>query len=327
MTATPTTPAFDLPGGRITIPRDRFNRPMVIPQDGGKAQAYTRCTTFVDVLEDKYNLQRWQLRQAMLGLSQRPDLLLSVSAHYDDKRALDRIVDQACEAAKSSAPATTGTAVHALCERVDRGEALGVVPRDALIDVDAYRRATTEFSHHCIEQFTVQDDRKVGGTPDRVSAFRGGHYIVDIKTGSSIEWGALKIAMQLAMYSRSVPYDPATGQRIPYPLPVDQDWGIVIHLPAGQANATLHWIDIRRGWQAIDTAADVRTWRSEKNWYMPIDTPPPPSAALTIEEQISKSSTVDELRQVWTRAVAAQDWTPAHLERALARKQELEKAS
>ncbi len=113
------TPQFD--GPAATIPRDRWNRPLIVPPGGGKPTAYTRCTTFVDCLEDKYNLQRWQLRQCAIGLADRPDLLLSVSAHRDDKHALNSITEKAMEAAQSSARSTMGTATHALGERVDRG--------------------------------------------------------------------------------------------------------------------------------------------------------------------------------------------------------------
>jgi hypothetical protein len=322
-------PSFDPPAG--TIPRDRWNRPLVTPPDGGKAVAYTRCTTFVDCLEDKYNLQQWQLRQCAIGLADRADLLMAVSAHRDDKKALNGITDKAMEAAASSAASTTGTAVHALCERVDRGQPLGIVPPQARRDVEAYQAATSFLEHIHIEQFTVCDDLKIGGTPDRVVRWGDEYYIADIKTGSSVTWGALKIAMQLAVYAHSIPYIPP-GVRREYDGYVNLDKAIVIHLPAGEAKPQLYFVDIKAGWDAVQTASDVRTWRARKDWYEPIYVPelPPPAAVAavsTVDELITSAATVDELRHVWAKAIAAGTWTEANLAHAVERKAELERVA
>jgi hypothetical protein len=317
---------FDTPAP--TIPRDRWDRPLVVPLDGGKPTAYTRCTTYVDCLEDKYNLQRWQLRQCAIGLADRPDLLLSVSAHRDDKRVLNGIAEKAMEAAASSARSTTGTALHALCERVDRGHPLGMVPSSARADVQAYQAATRDFEHVYIEQFSVHDGLKVGGTPDRVVKFDGRHYIADIKTGSDVAWGAMKIAMQLAVYAHSIPYHPP-GQRQPYPFDIDQQEAIVIHLPAGEQRCELSFVNIERGWDAVQVASQVRELRSHKDWYTPIrrgpDLPPPEPA--TVDELIDRAATVDELRMVWSKAIANGNWTEENLTRAKSRKAELERVA
>jgi hypothetical protein len=243
------------------IPRDRWQRPLVVPPGGGKAVPYTRCTTYVDVLEDKFNLQKWMLRMTALGLASRPDLLLSVQAHRDDKSELDKVCEAAKEAAAANAAATTGTALHALTELVDRGEDLPVLPAETVADLDAYREATKDLSAVLIEQFCVQDALKIGGTPDRVVEYQGKRYIADLKTGS-IEYGALKIAMQLAVYARSQTYDIASHKRSPHGA--DLHRGIIIHLPAGQAKCELVWVDLMAGWNAVLVARDVREKRSHK---------------------------------------------------------------
>ena len=243
------------------IDRDRWGRPLVVPPTGGKKVAYTRCTTYIDVLEDKFNLQKWMQRMVAVGLAQRPDLQLSVAAHADDKRELDRICDQAREAATANAAATTGTALHALTELIDRGLDLPVLPDAAKADLDAYVAATKHLKATHIEQFCVQDPLKVGGTPDRVVEFGGQRFIADIKTGS-IEWGSLKIAMQLALYARSRTYD--IGQQKRGDHGADHRRGIIIHLPAGQARCDLHWVDLESGWEAVKVAREVRHWRTLK---------------------------------------------------------------
>ena len=55
---------------------------------------------YVGVLEDLYNLQRWEKRMVALGLVERPDLRLSVSAHSDDKATLDRCLEETADSAR-----------------------------------------------------------------------------------------------------------------------------------------------------------------------------------------------------------------------------------
>lgn len=294
-----------------TIERDRFKRPLVKPAEGGKPVAYSRCTTFIDVISDKFNLNQWDKRMVALGLAQRPDLLLSVSAHKDDKGALNRICDDAKEAAKASAAATTGTALHALTELIDRGQDLPVLPESALADIEAYRAATAPLKHIYIEQFMVQDPLKIGGTPDRVVEYQGKRYIADLKTGS-IEWDTGKIAAQLAVYARSQVYDVATGQRSRHDADIDR--AIVIHLPAGEANCRLFWIDIKAGWSDVVLARNVREARKKK--FRDLCSPfgadlltvlEESVAAQPLEAQIRACTDADAVRALW--AAHEGEWT------------------
>ncbi len=303
--------------------RDRYGRPLIKPPGGGKPVAYTRATTFVGCLEDTFNLSRWQMRMVALGLADRPDLLLSVAAHRDDKAQLNRICEDAQEAAKAHAAATTGTALHALTEIVDRGEKLPVLPGDAAADLDAYRATTAPLDVVAIEQFGVVDDLKVGGTWDRIVQYRGRHYIGDVKTGS-IDWGIAKIAMQLAVYSRATPYDHRTGTRTPFPYEVDQDQALVIHLPAGTATCQLVWVDIAAGWEGVALARQVRAWRTRKGLSSAftdnvVDVPlPEPLSAL-----IAAAPSYAALLAL--HAAHAHEWTPTHTAAAAARRADIEK--
>ncbi|WP_017974333.1 PD-(D/E)XK nuclease family protein [Actinopolyspora halophila] len=265
---------FDAP--TAVMQRDRYGRPLVTPPDGGKPVAYTRCTTFVDVLDDKYNLTQWEKRMVAVGLADRADLLLAVAAHRDDKRKLNDLTKSAKEAALASAASTTGTALHTLTERIDRGLSLPALPREARADLEAYRHTTAGLTPHAIEQFCVLDTMHVGGTPDRVVEHLGRFYIADVKTGN-IDFGAMKIAMQMATYARSTPYDHTTQTRFPWPGEIDQNWALVIHLPAGSGTCELRWIDISAGWDAVLVASQVRQWRSHRDWYTRYDSTLPPS--------------------------------------------------
>ena len=304
------------------LERDRWGRPLVVPPGGGDPVAYSRCTSYVDCIEDKTALDLWKQRQVALGLASRPDLLLAVSAHRDDKRALNGVCKDALEAAAASAAATRGTALHSLTEQIDRGQELpAVLPDDVVADLDAYKAATSDLTHELIEQFTVLDNLKIGGTPDRVVEYNGNRYIADLKTGS-IDLGTLKIAMQLAVYSRSHTYDIATHTRGIHEA--DTSRGIIIHLPAGAGVATLHWVDLEAGWYAVQVAKQVREKRALKfkdltEPFGPV-TPIAPgtvpgntamtrarNAKPTLEQQIRACASADTVRALWS--ANAHDWT------------------
>lgn len=255
----------------IEIERDRFDRPLIVPPDGGGPVPYQRVSSYGDVLDDTFNLRKWGERHVALGLVDRPDLLNQVAANRTEelsstdekkrKSAINKLCDEAKEAAGVSKSANTGTALHKITERIDRGEDVPVMPDPYQGDVVAFTNATMMLEPVSVERFLVCDELKAAGTTDRL--YRIGDTDVltigDTKTGKSLAFGATKIAVQLAIYSRSVGYDPATGERTI--LNIDQDRGMIVHLPAGTGTCELLWIDIRRGWDLALLSRDVRESR------------------------------------------------------------------
>jgi len=301
------------------IPRDRWGRPLVVPPNGGKPTAYTRCTTYAGSVEDTYKLGQWLQRMVALGLAHRPDLMVSVAAFHDDRDELNKICDTAIEAAKGRAAAGVGTALHALADRLDRGEALGPVPPEYDADLAAFAQATKPLKVLGMEQFVVYDELKIGGTFDRLYEYGGQRFIGDTKSGS-IEWGAGKIAMQLAIYSRSVSYDHKTKTRTPLG-DVNQDLGIVVHMPAGQGTCRLKWVDIAAGWQAVQLATEVRAWRSRKKLIYPFDPVVeavrevfPETEDITLLEQIGAATSRADLEALYRNR--GRDWTEEELRTA-----------
>jgi hypothetical protein len=270
------------------VPRDRWNRPMIVPPKGSKPTAYTRCTTYASSIEDTYNLSRWQQRMVALGLAERPDLMLSVAAHHDDKEELNQICDTALEAAKGKAAAGVGTALHKLTDRLDRGEPLGPVPAEYQPDLDAFMKATEPLKVLAMERLVVLDDLKVAGTFDRLYEYEGRRYIGDTKSGS-IEYGSLKIAMQLAIYSRGQLYDHRTRTR--EELGVEQDLAIVVHLPAGKGTCELKWVNIAAGWEYVALAGQVRGARSRRGLIRPFE----PAALLAEEFEVEVIELTDQI--------------------------------
>lgn len=293
---------------RTDVPRDRWGRPLITPPGGGKPVPYRRCTTFIDVLTDRFALELWKQRQVAAGLAARPDLVLKAASAAGDKKILNEVCDAAMEAAGSSAAATTGTALHAITEQIDRGFQ-PTIPPTSQADVDAYLQATAELRMAEIEVFVVNDDLKVGGTFDRVVEWCGRRYVADIKTGR-IDYDQGKIAMQLAVYAGGHRYHP-DGHR--EPLGVERDWGLVIHLPAGAGECALWWVNLAEGRQGIDIATRVWGWRGAGHRFA--------RQFVPLSERIAKAPDVAALERLWmdNAAVWTEQWTAA----AAARKQEL----
>ena len=287
----------------VEIPRDRWGRPLVMREGTDKRLPYQRTTTFVGCLEPTYNLMAWKQRQTALGMGMRKDLVLAAAAcRPDDKKKLNEIAEAATEYALSSAGATIGTAVHALTERIDRGEPLGPVPSEAAADIAAYEKAMTGIEHLAIEQFRVFDAWRVAGTTDRVIHWRGENFLADIKTGS-IDYPA-KIAMQLAMYAHSLPYDIGSDTRYEQTPNLNMKRALISHLPAGTGECHLVWADIEQGWRGCQIAKQVWEWRAIKDHTFPVghDDPLPLAAPATWESLILSADSKDRLREIWTRA-------------------------
>jgi hypothetical protein len=252
----------------------------------------------------------------------------------DAKTKANELCEKAIEAARGTAAATTGTALHQMTQTLDEGHPLGVVPSSAQRDLDAYSRTTAALTALYIEHPMVHDGLQIGGTPDRIVELNGETYIADVKTGS-IEYAALKIAMQLGVYAHSTLYDPRSGKRLKTPK-INQRRAIVIHLPAGKGTCELKWVDVQRGFHAVQTAKQVRAWRKAQGWYSDVELDVPlfaepnasggDEAAIELQhrlrEAIAMCSSAVELTDVWARNRDV--WDDELTQIASARKQEIE---
>lgn len=332
------------------IKRDRWDRPLIMPPGGGDPVAYTRCTTVAGTIDDTYNLNQWQKRMVAVGLGMRPDLRMAVAGHglppvrQDDPdgyrrwcRDMDRVTEQAKEAAAASAPATIGTALHKITERMDRGQEVGPVPDTYLPHLAAYQEATAHLTMVHVERFLVHDEYKIGGTADRIVRIPGYDKLIiaDTKTGQT-QYGVGKMAAQLAIYAHSVIYDVTDGERIPIGN-IDLDHGIIIALDAYSGKCELKWLDIRAGWEQAETCLAARRHRArERSLFIPeppevTDTATPTTVAegtmmdpvdAALSEAIHAAPTEADLIKLWQ--AAGPRWKPHHTERATARKAALE---
>jgi hypothetical protein len=282
---------------------------LVVPPTGGKPKGHTRTTTFIDCIEDKSSLTTWGKRMVLVGAVRRPDLV-ERARHLDpevkeDKASLDSLAEQLTDSSGANEKSRRGTYLHDLTEYVDRGEPLPkTISGQDLDDMAAYMMETSALKVVAVEQFVIVPELGVGGTFDRLSYYEGpgpdgkpiaGNFITDTKTGS-IEYGKLKMASQLAVYSRGVLYDhtkfpvnasdkkafaawkkteftaeEAASAYSPLP-PVNQEWGIIVHLPQGEGMCKLYWADLRIGWAAAQLALTIRQTRSTKGALKPFVT-------------------------------------------------------
>jgi len=308
-------------------PRDRYGR-YLIPQTGGKDRSYTRATTVAKTLSDTYGLTRWQVRMTAQGLTQRPDLFAKVAAANGDPKTLDKVCEEAKEAAAASSGANIGTALHAFTEAVDAGRPVTIpAPWDA--DVAAYtaalQAADVAVDPAYIETVLVLHDLEVAGTMDRLVTFANRPMIADLKTGKDLSYGWGEIAIQLALYAHAEEvFDVDTRAFAPMPT-VDQDQAMVMHLRAGSAHCDLYLVDIAAGWEAVQTAMRVRSWRKRRDLAtrIPVDAPAPavdePAASADEPAAVAEPVT-EELRQArraWLQGRI--DDMPTDAKRCLAR--------
>lgn len=271
-------PALAAPAPRPEPKRDRWGRYLIPDPVTGKERSWTRATTWAATVADTFGLTQWELRMAAIGLARRQDLLVGVAAVLDPdspdgKRKLNKLVDQAKDAAHAGARATIGTALHSFVEAIDGGREVQVpAPFDR--DIDAYRRAMVpiKVSPNYLEKICVVRELGVAGTMDRVVRLPASRLpmIGDVKTGRDLSYSWTEIAIQLALYAHAdTVYDP-TRERHGRMLPVDQERALVIHLPASEARCQLYIVDIAAGWEMALTCGKVRDWRKRKDLAQPL---------------------------------------------------------
>lgn len=278
---------------RVDFKRDQWDRPLIVPVGGGKAQGYTRCSSAAKTVDDTFNLELWARRNVAFGMSQDRSLVARVLAvggapkEWDKagRSTVNKIVEDAQQVAKAHEAADIGTAVHELTHRLDRGE--DVIAGPYQDDLVAYRQAQLAagliVNPDWIECRMVCDALAMAGTADRIFTVEPGSplarflglepgeaIIGDLKTGESVDYGALGWAAQLAAYAHGELYDIETDERIATPT-INRQRGLIVHLPAGQGRCDLYLVDLIGGYEAARLANEIRaTRKAAKGWLEPM---------------------------------------------------------
>lgn len=255
------------------IPRDRWDRPLIVPIEGGEPVPFTRVSTLAKALDDQTALMAWKQRKTAEGLVRRPDLLTRVAGalangdpdtDWPTKKDLNRVCSEATEAAGASKGSSAGTGFHALTEAIDRGEEPMFVTPDDAKRLDAYRAATQGYTALDIETFVVNDAVRAAGTFDRLWLCPDGRVRVgDLKTGKSEAEYPFSTTVQIAVYANGCRYNPDDG-RMPLHANLDLSTGLLVHMPPSGGCQVIP-LDLEKGWRAAQAAHFVhhtaRKWK------------------------------------------------------------------
>lgn len=311
---------FDRPSkADDAVKRDRWGRYLLPNPETGEEQAYTRATTITKTLDDGFAIGQWQQRMTAVGLTKRPDLLARVAAEdpesQEGKKTLNRLTEEAKEAAGSSVRSNLGTALHKFTEQLDSGAEV-TAPAEQQRDVDAYRAALVRHGitvePNWLERIVMTPSIQAAGTLDRLVRVKGRTLplVADLKTGGFLAW--LSFCQQAGIYANAEWwYDPQIGTLNPMPN-VDREKALLIHLPAGEATCTPYLIDIKAGWEAVQVAMVVRKWRALKvhQLYDALEESDPgadPADAGVVEWLTAR---VKAIMDVGHGAAVARSWPP-----------------
>lgn len=251
--------------------RDQWGRYKVVPPEGGKAVGYTRATTIAKTLDDTSNLMSWSSRMVAIGLAQRPDLLAQVAVlPADDRKTLNALCEKAKEAGGATVRRDLGTAIHEMFQRSCEDSTF-TPPAPYMADLAAIHRALIDAELTLIgmhERIVVNDTHRIAGTFDLLAETADGRIIVaDLKTGSSVKYGGLGFAIQLAIYATADAlytqgYEADGSGDVREAMPdIDRTQGLIIHCQPGSGVCDLHWVDLTTGIEALDLALKVRELR------------------------------------------------------------------
>lgn len=329
----------------VNISPTPHSNPRIILPDGRSIKP-RGCTSWISVLEYRGNLEKHSKRHVLAGVAADPDRYVpEIRAAWEDiragsdprngneeqvkrgKRELDRIADRASQEAGGSDAANLGSYLHAACEAYDKGVPLHDVQEavgpDLAGDIEAYARETAHFRHEFIEHRVYQPELNIAGTPDRLSTFRrgpGGLYVLDIKTGRSLEWGFGKMAMQLAIYAHANLYSEEGGRGVHRVSSANRDVGFIIWAPAGQGRCEIHEIDLRAGWEDVQEGVRaVYRHRDRKKRDVLRKVEPVRLTDDQIRAMIESCADAAQLRELYLEAAARGEWTEEHT--ALAKRQ------
>lgn len=281
----------------------------------GKKKLWTRVSTIAKVLQDSYHLDRWHLRSVAKGMGIRPDLV-ALAANLDvreDRDELQDIADKAHEAAGGNVGANMGTALHAYIERVDAGEDLR---HEGMHDktrraLDHYQKTMREYGlvtdPSLMERVVLNYEYGIVGRLDRIlndPVFWKLPRIGDLKTGSTMDFGSLEMAMQLSLYAHADYIwneDEGVWEKFPE---MDTEKGIIMHLPSIGGECEIYDVDIDGGWKCVRLAMNVRKARKIGKGFM---IPRPNDREWRL--RILEAKTREELSDVWHAAQAEGKWT------------------
>lgn len=242
------------------IKRDRFKRPIV---DG---QPKTRPSTLGKTLDDQGGLMKWGQRTVAFGLADRPDLLAMMQTiDREDRKAVNDLCERAAEAGGATLRRELGTAIHKVMEcswsDPDYQPPAQFAGHVRAIN-EQLRKCGLTVVPNSFERFVVNQQFDAAGTFDLCVTDGTTKYIADLKTGASMNYGALGFAIQLGCYATADTfYDGETHTPM---WEVSQTQGVIIHIQPDDVTCTIYTLDLTVGLDALKLALAVRQMRKQK---------------------------------------------------------------
>ena len=321
------TKATSIPINQLAPPpvrRDRWERYLVVPPEGGKPEGYTRVTTIAKELDSEGALGPWKAAMTSLGIIRRSGLRTrweALMAQYNDdpwymggKRECKTLVEECADAGGASDRRDVGSALHAITAVIDEGRTPTSLTEETKRDIDAYVKtrdnAGITLVPGYIETQVVLDHYKVAGTFDRLVNVPNFNLplIADLKTGADLAYGQHSIAVQMSAYAhgdcvycQGPDNDGSKDRRTPLP-DINQDYGLIFWVASGSGTCELILVDLNIGWEGFTQSMWVRLWHKTKPFteYTDLDalleaslrargiSPAPLSAPLTPPNQVTE---------------------------------------
>jgi hypothetical protein len=299
--------------------------PMVIID--GKNVRLSRPSSWGKVLDDENALTNWKIDRACEGVANDPALQARFAAVKEgDRQEFKKLRELAINAGRGDRAADIGTALHAMSERWED-------PADDFKPPELYAKSLRVYSE-TLETFGLVSDmmeytvvsRKWGAagtadrlyrttkplmTPDGEMHPAGTLFVGDLKTGAKLDFSLPGYTVQMAIYADGELYDVVSDEFLPTP-PINRDWGILVHLPAGETYCQIIWCDLGVGEHGALLVQQVKEWR--RSWknvapYGAYDATPPTSVAAVAEAldavPLEGSELAAELVEFVRRRIAA----------------------
>ena len=249
------------------VKRDRWGRYVLPHPVTGEEQGWTRATTLASTLSDDYNITAWKMRLVAQGIAANKNLRARIAA-TSEKAELNKVAQDALAAAGGNERSEIGTALHSMTEMLDDPASemiLSDFDEEWQGDLLAYGAGveTSGLTFTQIERIVVCPDIEVAGTLDRIALLDGVAFIADLKTGSTLTYSLMDIAIQLSIYANATNMWDLEAEQYEDMPPVDREKGLVMHLPAGAGTFDLWEVDIKRGWELAQLCVQVRAARKE----------------------------------------------------------------
>lgn len=249
--------------GSPDFKRNGRRQPLIVLPDGSATVTYRSPSAVAKSLGGVDGLTYWKQAITAIGVMSTKSLQYEFShiadcGGYDGsaKGQLYKAVQKAFVAGGGEEAARIGTVVHSYTDLIDQGLPCSPPP-DLRPWFDCYRRATENLVLVGGEVRVVQDELRVAGTADRFWQLPNGEVrCADTKTGKDDKHPD-GVCLQVAMYARSVGYDPLSDQRSPLHSDLNPDRGLMIHLPVrepGEAHCDIYDLPLDRGWERAKLA-------------------------------------------------------------------------